>query len=244
MIDIEKHIKDWEDSHNLYNRIDTDTQPKVLQWHRETGISEIWRKSIMTWNSRHRRQCRSVNELEECFKQHGIRDIKREMYGRLYISMTHRTYMIQVFNEEKTCGLICDCVEEERHFMNMNAQDIVDFLISFDRLIPKINATINHVIFRIQQEKHADKIAKTALSPIMRTLIGDKQIKYHIQDIYRGHIKVVLYPAKPFRFHLIVTMPFEGLKERMGNVIAGFDLLLSEMNENDVHIDLISYSYH
>lgn len=197
----------------------------------------------MSWNRKHRRSCKSVEALEERFRKEGICNLKREMFGCLYIKMPNRKYMIQVFNEKNTSGLICDCGSDIKILMNMNTDDIVGFVMSFDRLMPRIEEVVKLAIFKTRQIKYADKIAFSAFPAIMNSLLTDKEIRFKILDIRNGMMKVILSPTRSDKFHLRVEVPVENMKEHMQRIITALEILLSEMNEDKVEINLINYQY-
>ena len=109
---ITKHIKEWENYQILYNRINGDLTAEAINWYKSRAIAEIWADCILTWNKEHLRSCKSVTVLETCFLERGIHDLKRELFGCLYITMPNLRYMVQLFSERKTTGLICDAEVE------------------------------------------------------------------------------------------------------------------------------------
>jgi hypothetical protein len=93
---ITKHIKEWEDNQNLYMRISGELTDEAINWYKNRTIAQIWESCILTWNKNHFKSCKSVTELETCFLERGIDNLKRELFGCLYITMSNLRYMVQV----------------------------------------------------------------------------------------------------------------------------------------------------
>ena len=115
---IAKHIKEWEDNQNLYKRISGELTDEAINWYKNRTIAQIWESCILTWNKNHFKSCKSVTELETCFLERGIDNLKRELFGCLYITMPNLRYMVQVFSENRTTGEICDYEAEEKAYKN------------------------------------------------------------------------------------------------------------------------------
>ena len=64
---INKHIKDWENCQNLYNRITGELTAEAINWYKNRSIAEIWADCILAWNKDHLRSCKSVTALETSF---------------------------------------------------------------------------------------------------------------------------------------------------------------------------------
>ena len=243
IFNINKHIKEWINCHNLYDRITGELTTEAINWYKSRAIVEIWADCILAWNEDHLRSCKSVTMLETCFLERGIHDIRREQFGCMYITMSNLRYMIQVFSESKTTGLVCGAKVEEKILLKMNAKDIVDFVVAFDSFVPKIIEMADHAIFKVQQDRHIDKIAELSLSTILDSLIVNTSLGYEIINIKRGNVKLVIYPVRNYGFHVKTSMPFEQVRDKMGLIILAFETIVKQMNDNPDELEIFSYSY-
>jgi hypothetical protein len=241
---ITKHIKEWEDNQNLYKRISGELTDEAINWYQNRTIAQIWESCILTWNKNHFKSCKSVTELETCFLERGIDNLKRELFGCLYITMSNLRYMVQVFSENRTTGEICDYEAEEKHFLKMNAEDIVDFIVEFDSYVPRIIETVNHAILKVQQERYIDRIAEETLPAIMDSFTLNTTLRYNILDIKQGNVKLVLCPVGNHKFHMKISMPFEQVRDKMGIIIPAFETIVKQVDDNQTQLEIFSYSYY
>lgn len=240
---INKHIKDWENCQNLYNRITGELTAEAINWYKNRSIAEIWADCILAWNKDHLRSCKSVTALETSFLERGIHDIKREQFGCLYITMPNLRYMVQVFSETKTTGLICGAEVEEKHFLRMNAKDIVDFVVEFDSYVPNIIEMTDRAILKVQQDRYIDQIVEVTLPSILDSLTENTALRYDIIDIKHGYVKLVIYPVRNHKFHMKISMPFKQVRDKMGKIIPAFETIVKQVDDKQTRIEMFSYSY-
>lgn len=241
---IAKHIKEWEDNQNLYKRITGGLTDEAINWYHKRTIVEIWESCILTWNKNHVKSCKSVTVLENCLLERGIDNLKRELFGCLYITMPNLRYMVQVFSENRTTGEICDYEAEEKHFLKMNAKDIVDFIVEFDSYVPRIIEAVDHAILKVQKERYIDQIAEVTLPGIMDSLTIDTTLRYDILDIKQGNVKLVLCPVGNHKFHMKISMPFEQVRDKMGIIISAFETIVKQVDDYQTRLEMFSYSYY
>ena len=240
---IDKHITEWEICQIQYNRINGDLTAEAINWYKSRAIAEIWADCILTWNKEHLRSCKSVTVLETCFLERGIHDLKRELFGCLYITMPNLRYMVQVFSETKTTGLICGAEVEEKHLLKMNAKDIVDYVVEFDSYVPKIIEMVDQAILKVQQDRYIDQIAEVTLPSILDSLTENTALRYDIIDIKHGYVKLVIYPARNHKFHMKISIPFEQVRDKMGEIIPAFETIVKHVDDKQARIEMFSYSY-
>lgn len=95
IFNINKHIEKWDDYENLYKLIgDGNLTDEAIEWYKFRTAMAILSNCVSSWNKNHFRSCKSASELEMCFQGRGNIDIKRDLYGRLSITMPKITYII------------------------------------------------------------------------------------------------------------------------------------------------------
>ena len=157
--------------------------------------------------------------------------------------MPNLRYMVQVFSETKTTGLICGAEVEEKHLLEMNAKDIVDFVVEFDSYVPKIIEMVDQAILKVQQDRYIDQIAEVTLPSILDSLTENTALRYDIIDIKRGYVKLVIWPVGNHKFHMKISMPFEQVRDKMGDIIPAFETIVKQVDDNQARIEMFSYSY-
>ena len=157
--------------------------------------------------------------------------------------MPNLRYMVQVFSETKTTGLICGAEVEEKHLLEMNAKDIVDFVVEFDSYVPKIIEMVDQAILKVQQDRYIDQIAEVTLPSILDSLTENTALRYDIIDIKRGYVKLVIWPVGNHKFHMKISMPFEQVRDKMGDIIPAFETIVKQVDDRQARIEMFSYSY-
>jgi hypothetical protein len=241
---INKHIQRWDDCENLYKLIgEGNLTDEAIEWYKFRAAMAIWSDCVSSWNKNHLRSCKSASELEMCFQGRGYIDIKRDLYGRLSITMPNLKYMVQVFSETKTTGLICGYDVAEIPFMHMNAKEIVDFVVKFDSMVPKIIEMVDHVILKIQQDRYVDQIAEVTLPAIMDSYTVNSVLRYDIVEIKRGNVKLVICPAGNHKFHMKISMPFDQVRDKMGKIIPALETIIRQGDDHKTLMEIYSYDY-
>lgn len=240
---ITKHINEWESRHNLYNRINGELTAEAINWYKSRAIAEIWADCISAWNKDHLRSCKSVTILETCFLERGTTDIKREHFGCLIITMPNLRYKLQVFNESITTGQIWGTKEEEKHFLKMNAKDIVDFVIEFDSYVPDIVEMTDRAILKVQQDRYSDQILEVTLPSVMDSLTTNTALRYDIINIKRGIVNLAIFPIGNYKFHMKISLSFEDVRDKIGIIIPAFETIIKQVDNNQTKLEIFSYSY-
>lgn len=240
---ITKHINEWKDRQNIDNRLYGALTSEAIVWYKNRALVEICSSCILAWNKNRLKSCKSATVLQACFYERGINDLKRELFGCLYITMPNLKYMVQVFSDTKTTCQICGCSIEERCFMKMSAKEIVDFIIDFDSYVPKIIEMVDQTILNAQQERYIDQIAEASLPAIMDSFTANTILKYEIVEIMRGKVKLVLSPVGKQRLHIKISMPFEQVSEKMAKIIPAFETIVTQAADSHTQLEMFSYSY-
>ena len=157
--------------------------------------------------------------------------------------MPNLRYRVQVFSETKTTGLICGAEVEEKYLLKMNAKDIVDYVVEFDSYVPKIIEMVDQAILKVQQDRYIDQIAEVTLPSILDSLTENTALRYDIIDIKHGYVKLVIYPVRNHKFHMKISIPFEQVRDKMGEIIPAFETIVKHVDDKQARIEMFSYSY-
>ena len=68
-------------------------------------------------------------------------------------------------------------------------------------------------------------------------------LRYDILDIKRGNVKLVLCPVGNHKFHMKISMPFEHVRDKMGEIIPAFETIVKHVDDKQARIKMFSYSY-